>query len=265
MANQIGPMAQTDLTLSLHCDFHYQVNTFILATGAEKLHVEVQYGEYKELVAQETGIVRRQTAYVSTEQLNAADKERDHALGVVMNVITAYRTSTIETKRVAALALDAMVAPYRGINNHEKRSQTREVAGLLAVLNTEEAMAHIATLHLAEEVTELAMKNAAFEVIMGQKLQEEVERTPQTGISTEELRKLVDAKYAEIVQTVNAYAIVQPSAEIEAFITQVNALITLTKRSAAAMGKEKKEEDKDGSGEMTDESEAPETPENAEN
>ena len=238
-------MGFTTLPVALHCDHHYQTNSLIAATGAEKLHVQVLYAEYKELVNQETAIVRRQTTYVSTEQLNAADKDRDNALGLILNVSTAHLTNTIEAKRTSAQWLDAVMAPYRGIRNHEKRSQTREVAGLLAVLNTEEAMAHIAVLHLEEEVAALAMKNAAFEVALGEKLQEEVERTPQTDISTEELRKQVDEKYAEIVQTVNAYAIVQPSEDIDAFITQMNALITLTKRSAATMGKEKKEEEKE--------------------
>ena len=125
-----------------------------------------------------------------------------------------------------------MVAPYRGISNHEKRTQTREVAGLLAVLNKEEAMAHIATLNLTEEVTLLAEKNATFAAVYDEKLQEEVERLPQKDIDTEELRKQVDAKYAEIVQTVNAYAIVQPTEAIEAFIAQMNGLISLTKPSS---------------------------------
>ena len=80
---------------------------------------------------------------------------------------------------------------------------------------------------------------------------EEVARTPQTDIETDELRKQIDAQYAEIVQTVNAYAIVQPTDTLNNFITQMNALITLTKRSAASVGKETEEEE---SGESKEES-----------
>lgn len=47
----------------------------------------------------------------------------------------------------------------------------------------------------------------------------------------------------EIVQTVNAYAIVQPSEDINNFINQVNALLTFTKRSMASMGKDSNQED----------------------
>ena len=73
---------------------------------------------YGELVELESSIVRRQTAYVSTVQLNDADKARDKAMGVILNIITAHKTNTIEAKRTAALALDAnaVSAPVKGNN-----------------------------------------------------------------------------------------------------------------------------------------------------
>ena len=234
MATQINVMGFSYLNVGLHNDFHYQAYGKMKATGAQALHIENLLPAYGELVELESSIVRRQTTYVSTVQLNDADKVRDNAMGVILNIITAHKTNTIEAKRSAALALDAMVAPYRGISNHEKRTQTREVAGLLAVLNKEEAMAHIATLNLTEEVTLLADKNATFAAVYDEKLQEEVERLPQKDIETEELRKQIDEKYAEIVQTVNAYAIVQPTEAIEAFIAQMNALISLTKPGSSS-------------------------------
>ena len=234
MATQINVMGFSYLNVGLHNDFHYQAYGKMKATGAQALHIENLLPAYGELVELESSIVRRQTTYVSTVQLNDADKVRDNAMGVILNIITAHKTNTIEAKRSAALALDAMVAPYRGISNHEKRTQTREVAGLLAVLNKEEAMAHIATLNLIEEVTLLAEKNATFAAVYDEKLQEEVERLPQKDIETEELRKQIDEKYAEIVQTVNAYAIVQPTEAIEAFIAQMNALISLTKPGSSS-------------------------------
>ena len=234
MATQINVMGFSYLNVGLHNDFHYQAYGKMKATGAQALHIENLLPAYGELVELESSIVRRQTTYVSTVQLNDADKVRDNAMGVILNIITAHKTNTIEAKRSAALALDAMVAPYRGISNHEKRTQTREVAGLLAVLNKEEAMAHIATLNLIEEVTLLAEKNATFAAVYDEKLQEEVERLPQKDIETEELRKQIDEKYAEIVQTVNAYAIVQPTEAIESFIAQMNGLISLTKPGSSS-------------------------------
>lgn len=229
MANQINSMRFSSLTIGMHCDFHYQANGLMTATGADELHIAALLPGYTEKVGLESSIVRRQTAYVSTEQLNAIDQDRDHSLGVINQVVNAHLTNTIQEKCTAAKSLDAMMAPYKNISRHEKRAQTREVAGLLAVLAGEAATAHIATLHLTEEVAELRRYNAAFEAAQAGKLQEEVERLPQKDIETDELRKQVDAKYAEIIQTVNAYAIVQPTEAIESFIAQMNALISLTR------------------------------------
>ena len=252
MAKQINPKGLSSLTLGLHCDYHYQAVGLMHTAGAQVLHIEALLPAYSALVEQEASLVRRQTAYVSTERLNAADKTRDVALGVVMNVITAHKTNTIEEKRTAALALDAKVAPYRGIGNHEKRTQTREVSGLLVVLATDDAKAYIATLALTDEVAALAQYNAEVDAVLSGKLQEEVERMPQKDTDTEELRRQVDAKYAEIVQTVNAYAIVQPTEALENFIAQMNALISLTKPGTSSDGKNDGSADSGQGGGSTD-------------
>ena len=229
MAKQIDIMGFSNLNLGVHCDFHYQTYNLLTKAGAEALHIAALLPAYGGLVEQETGIVRRQTAYVSTVSLKTQDKVRDSILGVIMQIINAHLTTPIAAKLASAQWLDAVVSPYRNIRGHDYRSETREVAGLLSVLASEAASAHIATLNLTEEVATLAQYNAAFEVAQAEKLQEEVERLPQKDIDTEALRRQVDAKYAEIVQTVNAYAIVQPSEAIESFIAQMNALISLTK------------------------------------
>lgn len=243
MEQQIKLYGLTDLTLGIYASHLTQTYSLIQATGAEALHITEQAAAFGKSLELLNSIVKRSTAYVSTKKLNEADKTRDHALGVIINIIVAHKTSVIATKQQAALALDAIIAPYKGIANHEKGAETREVAGLISVLSTEVANAHLTTLHLTEELEALILANTEFEVLMSVKLTEEVERTPQTDIDTAELRKQLDAQYAEIVKVVNAYAIVQPTDDINSFITQMNALITLTKRSAASVGKDSKEPD----------------------
>ena len=137
MATQINVMGFSNLNLGLHNDFHCKAYSKMKAAGAQALHIENQLPTYGELVELESTIIRRQTAYVSTKQLNDMDKERDNAMGVILNIITAHKTNMIEEKSKAAHALDAKVAPYRNIRYHEKRTETREVAGLLSVLNKE--------------------------------------------------------------------------------------------------------------------------------
>ena len=166
----------------------------------------------------------------------------------LFEVETDKLTNTIEAKRTAALALDAMVAPYKGIGSHEYRTESREVAGLIAVLGTTAAKTHVATLALTQELSALEEANTAFDIVMSSKQMEEAARSPQTTLSTDQLRAQLDQAYAAIVQIVNAYAVIQSSTQIENFITQVNALVTLVKRSAAKPAA-KEEESGDDTGE----------------
>lgn len=236
MVKQIKTIAVTHFTLALHNDFHSQVQSLIVKANPEEIHLTNQADRYLEAIRKESSIVKRQTAYVSTVKLKEADQRRDHGLSVVLNLISAHCSNLDSGKRSAALALDAVVAPYRGIRNHEYRTETREIFGLLAVLATDENKEHIATLNMTEEVDALDMANSLFDTAISGKQEEEVQRSAQTSVSTLELRAEIDAIYAEMVQIVNAYAVIQTSEVLEQFITDVNALITLMKRSMANMG-----------------------------
>ena len=75
---QIQSIAFTSYNLGLHCDYHYQAYGLMTKAGAEVLHIGTLLPAYAELVEMESSIVHRQTTYVSTEQLKAADKARDN-------------------------------------------------------------------------------------------------------------------------------------------------------------------------------------------
>ena len=102
---------------------------------------------------------------------------------------------------------------------------------MLDVLDSEPARTHLATLSLTDDVEMLRQANAQFDAALNGKLQEEVERTAQNALDTHELRTSLDQAYAAIVKVVNAYAVVQSTPQIEDFIIQVNATISLTKHA----------------------------------
>lgn len=243
MFTQINPIALSGMTLAVHNSYNGEAYELIAVATPEALHIEALAVEYKRLLDLESSIIKRATAYVSTSSMKMQDQKRDNILGVIMQIINAHLTSIIEEKKNAAMWLDAKVAPYRNIRNHDYRTQTREINGLIAVLTTDEAMAHVNTLGISQELEVLAQTNALMDQALDEKLMEEVNRTPQTDINTNELRSQIDDVYGQIVQTVNAYAVVQTTPEIETFITQMNALITLTKRTMASLGKTSEEEE----------------------
>lgn len=232
MTQLINSIPLKHLTVALHNDFHNKVSEAIADFGAEALHIAQQAAAYAELIERENSIVKRQTAYVSTIKLKVTDRTRDNGVGVVMQLINTHKTSIIPAKRKAAHGLAAITANYKGIARHHRRTLTREIDSLLAVLDTETARTHLATLAMTDEVEALRTANAQFETAMNEKVQEVVERAPQTSLNTLELRAAVDQAYAAIVRVINAYAVVQSSPQVEEFIAQVNALISLTRQIA---------------------------------
>lgn len=240
---QVNSHPLSSYTIGLHNDFHNRSLTLMQAVGAEVLHIEALLPRYSELVAMENSIVKRATTYVSTAQLLVADRKRDTALRILQGIIDYQSRSDIAAKAKAAQALQAKCAAYKNTARSDYRSETREVYGLISVLSTEESLAELATLNLTEELAELVRLNDAFNAFIRDKQQEAAKRMPQINISTEELRHELDTQYATIIQTVNAYAIVQPTEEIRNFIRNLNAAILLTKQSAATLGKSTKEEE----------------------
>lgn len=231
MTQQINNISLTHLTLGLHLDFHYRVNKLINSIGADALHIAPQATQYASLLEQEEIILNRKTAYVSSFKLRDVNRKCDNGVGVLMQVINGYKKALIPEKRKAAQALAAITAPFKGCGDHGYRTQTREVSCMLDVLDTEPARTHLATLSLTDDVEMLRQANAQFDAALNGKLQEEVERTAQNALDTHELRTSLDQAYAAIVKVVNAYAVVQSTPQIEDFITQVNATISLTKHA----------------------------------
>lgn len=237
MANQINTLPLSQLTLGAHSDFHTRVNNLIAAATAEALHIDTQAAAYATAVQTEASLVKRETAFVATASMKEADKVRDALLSTINAVVNAYQYTTIAAKKSAQQTLAAVIAPYKGIREHEYARETAEVTGLVTELTLEANAAHTATLGLTEEVQALYQANIAFDAEMQKKMAEAAARLPKSDISTAEARKQCDKLYAEIVQLVNAWALVQPSEALTQFVTDVNGVVEVFRSIAANTGK----------------------------
>ncbi len=94
---------------------------------------------------------------------------------------------------------------------------------MLAMLDAEAEA--VAALGLTEEVEAVREANAAFDTEFLKKTEEMSSRMTQSDVKSEDAVNEANALYQDIVQTVNAYAIVQPSDEINTFIASVNGLV----------------------------------------
>ena len=225
MATQIKSFAMSHMTIGSCKEFHDNVLDLILAATAAELHIEALEPAYSQAVAQLAGIVNRQRAYISTARLADTDKVRDNAVGTINSVVNAYQTTPVEAKRQAARLLGPQLAAYKGIRQHEYSKETAEIKGMLGVLQAEDNQAAVSLLGLDDEVTALAEANAAFEAAFKGKQQEKSTRMDVEDLESEQVVGQANALYEQIVQTVNAYAIVQPTDKLLAFINDLNGVV----------------------------------------
>ena len=216
---QITELATTHMTLGAHNKFNIDVNNAIIQATAAALRVDAQK------IEEESRIVNRQTAMASTVDVSAADRQRDSAVGVIMNLTNAHTTSIIAEKADAAKKLRQLLAPYKGIGNHAYQKETAEINGMVAVLTTGDGATYAATLGMDDEVDALMQANAAFEEAYTRNQEEAATLAALQSVDTKELRAQVDALYQQIVLTVNAVAVLQPTDEVTAFIQKVNGII----------------------------------------
>lgn len=225
MANQIKSFNISHMDLGSTLDFHKNTNELIIQKTPETLHIVELATRYQKAIDALSEIVNRATKYIATLSLESADDIRDRLTGVIMNVIHAHLTSPIEAMRQVAILLDAVLAPYKGIGQHKYAKQTQETDGMLRVLDETENAAAIATMHLEDEVEQLRLANENFKKAQKAKFAENKERSPLSDTDSDALKDAADAIYREIAQTVNAYAIVQPTDEINDFIADMNGMI----------------------------------------
>lgn len=257
MTKQVNNFNKTRLPIGTLTNFHKKVLTLIGTTTAAALHVEGLEPPYTAAVETLSSIVNRPTTYVATQSRQDVDDRRDRFVGVIHQIINAHKTNPIAEKQAAAATLGALMAPYRSIAKHQYAKETEEINGMLAVLeaNPEET----ALLGLTDEVAGLKEANEAFEAVIDEKIAEEQARQAVSDTDSKEATSAANNLYDQIVLTVNAYAIVSPTDEIEGFIDQLNAtvavyaaMIDASPSSPTTPGETEEPDGGDDTGEPTD-------------
>ena len=140
MKDQIVSISLSRSTTCSLSSFNNGILDLIEKTTPAALHIESQFPAYKTAVGTLASIVRRRTAFVSTQMLQEADQRRDNGCGTVINAVKAFGTSLVDEKREASKILLPQLAPYKGIGRHEYSKQSAELRGMLSVLNAEASL-----------------------------------------------------------------------------------------------------------------------------
>lgn len=228
MKDQIVSISLSRSTTCSLSSFHNGILDLIEKTTPAALHIESQFPAYKTAVGTLASIVRRRTAFVSTQMLQEADQRCDNGCGTVINAVKAFGTSLVDEKREASKILLPQLAPYKGIGRHEYSKQSAELRGMLSVLNAEANA--LKALGLTADVEALRAASEAFDQAFEQRTTEMTERLPERNLDTAQVTADANQRYEEIVRIVNAYAIVSPTEAIRDFIVSANGHIAVYKR-----------------------------------
>lgn len=233
MAAQIKDFSISHLTVGSTSDFHTKVNALIDTATAAALHIDALAPAYKTAAETLASVVNRRTAYVSTAQLKESDERRDDGASTIFATVSASERSLVPARREAATRLRAELAPYWKMRYHEYSKQTAEGRGMIATLRLAENAAAVTALGLDDEVDAFEEANEAFDALFVRKAAEESERMDVKDLDSTQVVNDANTLYAQITQIVNAYAIVSPTDEINAFIRDVNGFVGVFARIAS--------------------------------
>jgi len=240
MAIKIKNLGTTSLTIAAHAKFHGEVIALINA-ATEILHLEAIHPQYLAAITAEDEVVNRPGVYAETKQMQTADHNRDMGISLTFNLTDAYLRSPLTAQSAAAEQVSVAINPYRNIQSHEMNRETQELEGLITTLSDKSLAEPLKTLGMSGIPEMLTSLNADFTAAIKARDAEALNRQPIKEADTHQLRNATDTLYHQVVDTVNAYALIQPAKEIDAFVQQMNVLVDKYKNVIANQGKRRSE------------------------
>ncbi len=233
LAKQIGSVAKTALTNAGHMSMNNEIYARISDATAAALHLEAFAPGYKECIDREAECVNRVTKSASTAQLEAKDKERDKTLQFIYSMNGSYKVCPDEALRAPALLVDSVLRAYDKIYAKAYAEETALIDGLLLDLAKADVSEALKTLRLDTYVAQLKTLNDAYKAL---DITRTDEYSARVKTDTTKARKATDETLDLIIQRVNAYAVLEPTEAINAFIDTVNQIFRKYKNLIAAKG-----------------------------
>lgn len=153
--------------LALYVGYHQQILAIwdvMIADTLTKMHLtEAQVERSRELVELLIDRNSRQKASVHTLTMNDWDNERDNHLSALFLLVANKMKSTKADIKQAAMALEIILRPYKGIQGLAGNAETSSIQGLLEDARKEENAEYFTTLGLNTLLDELEEANNAYD------------------------------------------------------------------------------------------------------
>ncbi|MCK3685839.1 DUF6261 family protein [Maribellus sp. YY47] len=201
-----------------HYSFHNETNDLVLRFTAEALGIQRFYPAYEAAFAAEGEVLDLLQKSLLTGPIADADTQRDLLFSGLKDTVKGaekhFNPAVAEAARRTSVLLDS----FGDISNKGYNEETAALKSLVSDLENQHA-ADVATLDIADWVSELKARNTAFEALLDERYTEEATKNP---LKMKDARKQLDATYDDITRLIDALALVNGPETYEGFIKELN-------------------------------------------
>jgi hypothetical protein len=189
-----------------HFQYMSEVKGLTVELDPKELKISSQFERLTELFEQEDAALKKINKSVLTKEIQDADKQRDMIFrGIVLSNEAAILKSFRPEVAKAAKNLKILLDTYGNVAQKPLNEETSAIYNLLQELNGKYAP-DVATVNIADWVTELAAENAEFEKLVKDRYDE---TALKTDLVLKDVRLKVDEAYREMVKRVEALLFVE--------------------------------------------------------
>jgi hypothetical protein len=198
--------------------FHTEFKELAEKLGPEALKIRPLFDAYLPLYDKVDLALKKIAKSAITEQIQEADKVRDEVWKGLVETNTASLRHFDEEVRGAAKRLKIVFDTYGNIAKKSLNEQTSATYNILQDLEGKYAP-DVAKVGLGRWVSELKARNTAFAGLMRDRVDE---GSLKIDIVLKKARTQLDEAYYAIAERVNAFVVIEGSADYEPFIKKMN-------------------------------------------
>ena len=219
---QIKSFGIARLLIAACAEFHKSVVKMISAVPSIVTFLGNLFPEYQQAADELQQAIGGSSRLVNTRKLTEKDKARDAYISRLFKSIKdLMRSPTDWEKTYAELIWDA-ISQYEGLAGYEMNKQTSMVRNLLTALAVTEVEAAVRAIRLDLLVRQIADSNNEFATEMNVRIEGEAKKGK---VDARKQSRLTNKVYAQVVQKINAIAIVSPTTDTDELIDKTNALV----------------------------------------
>lgn len=235
---KINKVNLTILRNEEHFQFMTDVKLLIETATSQKLNIDKIYPVFADFYNREDAALEPIRKHALTNALIDADTHRNSIYRGFTLLIQTYNYSTNPDKLQAAQNIQILIDHFGDVRNKSYNEETSTIYNFLQGLNDRHSR-DIAALNAGDWLSDLDIANKKFAELMNQRYDD---KAGKMATNLREIRKEIDSAYTQMINRINAMALLDEKDEFAEFISKMNERVdyyknTLIMRKARSVSK----------------------------